>query len=477
MKTFLNICNGRQVSSPTTFESHNPATGEVLGLVPISTSKQVAEAVAVAKAAQAKWAARPEGERKALLQQVADVLRSNEEYLAAWVTKEQGKPLGGVGSPQVPGSRFELRACEAWTRAPASLDLPVEVVFEDESRRDELHRRPFGVVAAITPWNWPLLIAIWKIVPSLRMGNTVVLKPSEHTSIATLEMVRLIAEVLPPGVLNTVSGGAEVGGRLVDDPWVDKIAFAGSGPTGSRIMAAAARNLTPMTIQLGGNDPAIVLPDANPKDIASRIFWGAFLNMGQSCACIKRLYVPDVLHDSLVAELRALAETTLMGNGLEPGMTMGPVQNAAQLDRIIRLVDEARAAGANVVCGGKRRGGPGYFYPITLVTDVDAHTSLVDEELLGPVLPIIKYREIEDAIDAANGPELGLGASVWSSDADAARAVAVRIQAGTVWINQHGMLHPMVPFGGMKGSGWGGEFGVEGLKDLTRAQVITFMKS
>ena len=476
MKTYENIVNGRPVGSARTFESKNPATGEVLGLVPVSSAEQVAAAVAAAKAAQPAWAARPDAERKALLMKVAETIKANADYLAGWVTREQGKPLGGVGPDQVPGARFELWGCEVWTQVPASLELTVETVFEDETRRDEMHRKPFGVIAAIAPWNWPLLIAIWQIVPSLRAGNTVVIKPSEYTSIGTLEMVRLIAEVLPPGVLNTVSGAGEVGAQLVENPDVDKIMFTGSSATGARIAAAAARNLTPTTMELGGNDAAIVLPDADPKAMAMGLFWGAFLNMGQTCACAKRLYVPESLHDAVVAELKALATAMPMGNGMDDGIVMGPIQNRMQFDKVVSLVEQARAGGATIVCGGEAKAGPGNFYPLTIVTDIADGASLVDQEQFGPVLPVIKYRDVDDAIASANRLDAGLGASVWSSDIDKARAVASRIEAGTVWINQHGMIHPMVPFGGTKGSGWGVEFGVDGLKAVTQPQIISIKK-
>lgn len=303
-----------------------------------------------------------------------------------------------------------------------------------------------------------------------------VIKPSEYTSIGTLEMVRLIAEVLPPGVLNTVSGTGEVGGWLVENPDVDKIMFTGSSATGAKIAAAAARNLTPTTIELGGNDAAIVLPDADPKAIAMDLFWGAFLNMGQTCACAKRLYVPDALHDAVVAELKAIAEAMPMGDGAQPGIAMGPIQNRMQFDKVRRLVDEARAGGATIVCGGEPRAGAGNFYPLTLVTDIADGASLVDEEQFGPVLPVIRYRDIDDAIAQANRVDVGLGASVWGTDIEQARAVASRIEAGTVWINQHGAIHPMVPFGGVKGSGWGLEFGIDGLKAVTQPQVISLKK-
>jgi len=477
VKTYLNTVNGQLVATTSTFESRNPATGETLGLVAQSAPSEVDSAVRAAREAQPAWASLPDAKRQELLMKAAEVLHANSEPLAEWVTREQGKPLGGVGPDQVPGSRFELWGCEAWTQVPASLPLPVEVAFEDATRRDEVHRRPYGVVAAIAPWNWPLLIAIWQIVPALRAGNTVVIKPSEYTSICTLEMVRLMAEVLPAGVLNTVSGGGDVGGVLVQHTGVDKIMFTGSTATGSHIAAAAARMLTPTTMELGGNDPAIVLPDADPKAIAMGLFWGAFLNMGQTCACVKRLYVPESLHDAIVAELKDLALAMPMGNGMEPGTAMGPIQNAAQYDKVISMVQEARAAGATIVCGGEPLPGAGYFYPVTLVTDIEDGARLVDEEQFGPVLPIIKYRNVDDAVTSANRLRTGLGASVWSSSTERAHEVARRIEAGTVWINQHGAIHPMVPFGGVKDSGWGVEFGTEGLKALSQPQVISIRKA
>ena len=476
MKAFENLLNGRLAGSTRTFPSHNPATGEVLGHVPLCDAIEVARTVAAAKAAQPAWAARPDGERKALMLKVADVINDNAEYLATWVTKEQGKPLGGVGPDQVPGARFEIAGCEAWTRVPSAIDLPVEVVFEDDTRRDEVHRKPFGVIAAIAPWNWPLLIAIWQIIPSIRAGNTVVIKPSEHTSIGTLELCRLIGAVLPPGVLNSVSGPGDVGAALVDHPDVDKIMFTGSSASGAKIVASAARHLTPTTMELGGNDPAIVLPDADPKAIAMGLFWGAFINMGQTCACAKRLYVHESLHDSVVAELKALVAAMPMGNGMDPGVAMGPIQNRMQLEKVTALVDSARADGATIVCGGRAPDGPGNFYPLTLVTDITDGARLVDEEQFGPVLPIIKYRDVESAIASANHLDAGLGASVWSKDLERAKSVAARIHAGTVWINQHGAIHPMVPFGGIKGSGWGIEFGVDGLKAVTQPQVVSIRK-
>jgi len=476
VQTFSNTVNGRPVESGATFESINPATGEAIGRVPKSSRQQVLDAIAAARAAQPAWAALPDERRREMLMKVADLLKEHADELAQWVTREQGKPLGGIGPGQVPGSRFELWGCEGWTRVPASLELPVDVAFEDETRRDEVHRRPYGVIAAIAPWNWPLLIAIWQIVPALRTGNTVVIKPSEYTSIGTLEMVRIIAQALPPGVLNTVSGDGEVGAALVDNPDIDKILFTGSSATGSKIAAVAARHLTPTTMELGGNDAAIVLDDVDPKEIAIGLFWGAFINMGQTCAAIKRLYVPHGLHDAIVAELKALAQAMPMGDGMHEGVVVGPIQNRMQFEKVTRLVEQARQGGGTFVCGGTAPQGPGNFFPLTLVCGLRDGASLVDQEQFGPVLPIVKYATVDDAVASANRLDVGLGASVWGRDLNRARQVASRLQAGTVWINQHGMIHPMVPFGGTKKSGWGVEFGSEGLKSVTHPQVISILK-
>ncbi len=350
------------------------------------------------------------------------------------------------------------------------------MVFEDETRRDEVHRKPLGVIAAIAPWNWPLMIAIWQIIPALRAGNTVVIKPSEYTTIGTLELVRLINTVLPAGVLNVISGDGKVGGQLAEHKDIAKVMFTGSSNTGKRIIEASAGNLARLTLELGGNDAAIVLPDVNAADIAEGLFWGAFINMGQTCACAKRLYVHADVYDAVIDALSGLAAHMPMGDGLQEGIVLGPVQNTMQRNKVIELVEDAKANGARVICGGETPEGAGLFYPITLIADIEDGARLVDEEQFGPVLPIIKYTDINDAIASANRLDAGLGASVWSNDIDKASQIAAQIQAGTVWINQHGAIHPMVPFGGVKGSGYGVEFGIDGLKSVTQPQIISIKK-
>jgi len=471
MQTFTLVINGQSVAGDNgQFEIRNPATEESLGYAPISSEAQVNAAVAAAKAAQPAWAALPDAERKSYINKIAEVLTANTAYLAEWITREQGKPLAG------PGSMFEMQACVGWTQVAGMLELPPEVVFEDATRRDELHRKPIGVVGAIAPWNWPLMIAIWQIIPSLRAGNTVVLKPSEYTPIGTLEMIRLIAAVLPAGVLNTISGAGKVGDTLVRHPDVKKLMFTGSTRTGKRIIEASADNLTRLTLELGGNDAAIVLKDAKAADIAEGLFWGSFINMGQTCACAKRLYVHADIYEEVIAALKAVAEKMPMGDGMQDGIVLGPVQNKMQFDIVCDLVEDAKKLGARIVTGGNPVFGKGNFYPITLVADIKDGARLVDEEQFGPVLPIIKYTNVDEAIRHANRLQAGLGASVWGSDIAQAQQVAQQIEAGTVWINQHGAIHPMVPFGGIKGSGYGVEFGVEGLKAVTVPQVISIKK-
>ncbi|MEN0046250.1 MAG: aldehyde dehydrogenase family protein [Bacteroidota bacterium] len=470
MKTYAFTIAGESISSADVFEVKNPATDELLGYAPVSSEADVERAVATAKEAQVAWAAKSDEARKAILMEVAQVLTDNTPYLAEWITKEQGKPMAG------PGSMFEMQGCVGWTQVPASLDLPVEMVFEDETRKDEMHRKPIGVIGAIAPWNWPLMIAIWQIIPSLRTGNTVVIKPSEYTTIGTLEMVRLMNTVLPAGVLNSVSGDGAVGAMLVENKDIDKIMFTGSTRTARKIIEASGGNMARLTLECGGNDPAIVLPGTDMASKAGDLFWGAFINMGQTCACAKRLYVHEDDYDAVVSALDGISGQMPMGNGMEEGIVLGPIQNKMQFDKVNDLVEDAKANGATIIRGGSPMGGAGYFYPITLVGDIDNGSRLVDEEQFGPVLPIIKYKTVEEAIQKANDTETGLGASVWSDDLEAAAKVASRIQSGTVWINQHGVIHPMVPFGGVKASGYGVEFGVEGLKAVTQPQIISIKK-
>ncbi|MFK3671883.1 aldehyde dehydrogenase family protein [Leifsonia aquatica] len=445
---------------------HDPATGAEIGRAPEASVDDLDAAIARARAAQPAWETLGHEARTEILLRAADAIDANAEALAELLSREQGKPLNG------PNARFEIGACSAWLRTSATVALEPEVIVDDGEVYAELHYRAIGVVGAIGPWNWPLMIGIWQLAPALRMGNTVVLKPSEFTPLSVLALVSVLNEVLPADVLTAVSGGREVGARLASHPDVDKIMFTGSTATGRRIIESSAGNLARLTLELGGNDAGIVLPSADPQAIAQDLFWGAFINTGQTCAALKRLYVHDSIYDATVEALAEVARATPMGNGLDEQNVLGPLQNKQQFDIVNRLVEDAKANGGRIVTGGSPATELGeLFYPITLVADVADGVALVDEEQFGPALPIIRYSDVEDAVASANRLDVGLGGSVWG-DRDEARAVAARVQAGTVWINSHGGVHPMIPFGGVKGSGYGLEFGVEGLKAVAVPQII-----
>jgi acyl-CoA reductase-like NAD-dependent aldehyde dehydrogenase len=446
---------------------HDAATGEVIGNAPEAGVDVLDDAVARARAAQPAWEALGHDRRIERLLAAADAVDAHAEELARLLSREQGKPLNG------PNARFEIGACSAWLRSTAGVALEPQVLVDDGDTYAELHYRAVGVVGAIGPWNWPLMIGIWQIAPALRMGDTVVVKPSEYTPLSVLALVDVLNEKLPEDVLIAVSGGREVGARLASHPDIDKVMFTGSTATGRRIIESSAGNLARLTLELGGNDAGIVLPGTDATAIAQDLFWGAFINTGQTCAALKRLYVHDSVYDDVVEALAEVARTTPMGNGLDENNVLGPVQNKQQFDIVNRLVEDAKRRGARIVTGGSPARELGeLFYPITLVADIEDGAPLVDEEQFGPALPIIRYTDVEDAIQKANRLDAGLGGSVWANSRDEARAVASRVQAGTVWINSHGGLHPLVPFGGVKGSGYGLEFGVEGLKAVAVPQVI-----
>lgn len=449
----------------TSFNVINPANEETIASGRMASTEQLDQAVAAARKAFSSWRLTTDAERQALLHKIADQIEANADELARIIVQEQGKPLFLA--------QGEVGGAVAWTRYNADLEVPVKVYEESESKRIEGHRKPLGVVASITPWNWPLMIAIWHIIPALRTGNTVVCKPSGLTPVNTLRLVEIMNEVLPAGVVNLVTGERAIGEAISSHADIDKVIFTGSTPTGQSIMANAASNLKRLTLELGGNDAGIVLPGADVDAIAQGIFNTAFINMGQTCAALKRLYVHDSLYEPLCSKLAELASQQVVGDGLAEGTTFGPVQNASQFRRICELVDDAKAQGGRVLSGGEPVGGKGFLYPPTIVADVSNGVRLVDEEQFGPALPVIRYSDLDDAVRMANDCEFGLGGSVWGSDMAEAERVAHQLECGTAWINNHAEVLPHAPFGGCKLSGMGVEFGVEGLLEYTRLQVVS----
>lgn len=423
MKQYTLLIGGEHVATPNHAEVRNPSTGEVVGLMPLASEADLDRAVAAAANAFQTWSRTGDAERAAACRAIANKLSEHAEELARLLTLEQGKPFNGLGS------RFELGGAMAWTRHTAELGLPVEVVRDDNEGRVEIHRKPIGVTGSITPWNWPVMITCWHIIPAVRTGNTVVIKPSPLTPLSTIRLVEIINEVLPAGVVNVVTGENSIGAALSAHPGIAKMTFTGSTETGRKIMASAA-------------------------------------------ATLKRLYVHDHIYDDVCRHLTEYAANIIIGDGLDEKSVLGPVQNAMQFNKVRELVDDARAKGARILIGGEAAEGPGYFYPITLVADIDNGTRLVDEEQFGPVLPIIRYSDIDEVIRRANDNPSGLGGSVWSSDVEKARAVALQLECGSVWINKHGAIQPNAPFGGVKQSGIGVEFGTDGLKEFTTIQTV-----
>ena len=473
MLEFDMVINGAPVQSGNTFEVINPATGKAFARCQLGDGDHVDQAVAAARAAFPAWSRTSDEERKQLLHAVAGAIEANMPELMQLVTKETGKPMGGLNGV---GSGMEVGGSIAWAQYTAELQLPVDVIQDNDVARVEVHRKPLGVVASITPWNWPLLIAIWHVIPALRAGNTVVIKPSPYAPVSTLRFVQLANEILPPGVLNVITGEGDVGSALTAHPDVQKVTFTGSTPTGKRIMASAAGNLTRCTLELGGNDAGIVLPDVNVKEIAPKLFAAAFHNNGQTCAALKRMYVHESQYEEICQALAELAKNVVVGDGLEEGTELGPIQNQAQLDIVQNLADSARADGGRFLAGGKRMDRDGYFFEPTIVADLTDGSRLVDEEPFGPIVPIIKYSDIDEVIERANRNQQGLGGSVWSSDIKKATELAQRLECGSAWVNDHGALQPDAPFGGIKQSGMGVEFGLYGLEEFTSIQTLKIAK-
>lgn len=457
---------GKAVSTPRTFEVLNPFDESLAGHCPEGTTELVDQAVKCAREAFPSWSAKPDEARAKSLMDIAALIERHHAELSELVTREQGKPQSGLGA------NLEVGGSAAWTRATAALTLPEEIIQEDKASRIVLRRKPVGVVGSITPWNWPLMIATWHLMPAVRVGCTVVIKPSPFTPLSTLRLVQLMNEVLPPGVVNVVTGGPEVGTHITNHPGIDKLVFTGSVATGKKVMESASRSLKRITLELGGNDAGIVLPGTHIEPLLEKLFWGCFINAGQTCAALKRLYVHESQYEDVVARFAAYVEKIPVGNGLDPQTLIGPVSNRMQLDKVTTLVEDARARGARIVTGGRKSEGRGFVYPLTVIADVDDAMPVVKEEQFGPVIPIIRYRTVEEAIIRANSLDVGLGGSVWGDDADAAAVYAGRLECGTAWVNQHGAVHPMAPFGGVKCSGIGVEFNVDGLKEYTTVQVI-----
>lgn len=468
MSEYKLLINGELKDGDLTMPVVNPATEEVLADCPRASENQLNEAVAAAKAAFPAWSATPIEERKAVVNKIADVIEANGQELAQLLVQEQGKPLADATG--------EVFGMAAFCRYFTALDLPVKVLDDSEGRRVEAHRKPLGVVGAIVPWNFPLILAAFKLPPAIIAGNTLVMKPAPTTPLTTLRLGELIKDIVPAGVVNFVTDANDLGAPMTAHPDIRKISFTGSTATGAKVMAGAAGLLKRITLELGGNDAGIVMEDVNPKETAPQLFQSAFQNSGQVCIAMKRLYVHENIYEEMCEELATIANETVIGDGLEQGTKLGPLNNKMQYDKVNEIIEEAKQQG-NVIAGGEPVDGPGYFIRPTIVKDIGSGTRLVDEEQFGPVLPVIKFESYDDVINEANNSPWGLGGSVWSGDLDKAYALAEQMESGTVWINKHAELDPGIPFGGAKQSGLGNELGEEGLEEFTQLKIINMAKA
>ena len=462
--------DGELLEGRTTFDVFNPATGEKIAEVPDATEADLERAIACAGSAYPRWAATPLSERQALVTKLGDVLEAHAEEIMALLTREQGKPRAGA--------EWEVLGSVAWLRAIAAQSLPDEVLLDDEERRVVTRRTPLGVVGAITPWNFPILLAVWKIAPALVTGNTMVLKPSPFTPLCTLKLGELFNEVLPEGVFNVLSGQDDLGKWMTAHDGIAKIAFTGHTETGKHVMRSAAGSLKRLTLELGGNDPAIVLPDVDPAEVAPKLFWAAFQNNAQFCNSTKRLYIHEDVYDAVRDALVDFAKTVKTGDGAEADTELGPIQNRPQFEKVKEFFADCQNNGHRFAVGGSiEESTGGWFVPVTLVDDPPEDSLIVQEEPFGPILPLLKWRDEDDVVTRANDTRYGLGASVWGKDLDAAQRIGEQIDAGTVWINEVHQYRPDQAFGGHKQSGLGCENGLDGLAEYTNWQTITLAKS
>jgi acyl-CoA reductase-like NAD-dependent aldehyde dehydrogenase len=467
-KYFMTI-NGVSAVGGASFAVKNPASGDVFAYSPSATAEDLDAAVSAAKAAFPGWRSMPIEQRKERLLKAGEVITSHADELTHLFVLEQGRPLQGA--------KQEILGAAQWFQATAQLDVPVQITEDNDARRVEVHHEPLGVVCAIVPWNFPVILATWKMAPALLAGNTLVVKPSPFTPLCTLRIGELLREVFPPGVLNVIAGGDELGPMMTAHPGFAKISFTGSTATGKRVMASAASDLKRITLELGGNDAAIVLADVDVDSIASQLFFGAFFNTAQICTATKRMYIHDNVYEQLRDKLHELASSMSMGDGMTEGVVFGPIQNALQFDRVRNLLADARANNYTLLEGKLPPEGGGYFIPITLVDNPPDSSRVVVEEAFGPVLPLMRFSEIDEVIRRANDTEYGLAGAVWSKDVAKALAVAKRLETGTVWINQNLQATPLTPMAGHKKSGFGAENGIAGLLEFTQPKVFYIPKA
>lgn len=422
------------------------------------------QAVRAARTAFPAWAATPFSARRALLATFIARIKAHEPELISLLTAETGRPLAASG--------WELSTLvDEYGPVLINLELPTEESNSATLGRVVKRYTPLGVVCAISPWNVPILLSYMKVFAALVTGNTIVLKPSPYAPLAVLRIADYAQDLLPPGVLNIITGGDALGPLMTSHPGFDKVTFTGSTQTGKRVLNSIAGTLKRVTLELGGNDAAIILADADPQKIAESLFWSMFMLNGHACISIKRLYIPESLYPAVTEALVAYASQVKTGDGYSADTGLGPIQNKMQYDQIQATWTEIKKAGTNVLYQGSAPD-HGYFFPVTILDNPANDAPFVQKEIFGPIRSVMKYSDLDEVIKRANTTNYGLGASVWGTDIKQLLEVAGRLTSGTVWINQHAALSGDLPFGGHKESGFGVEFGIEGLKSYSNVQVI-----
>ena len=466
---YKNLINGKMIETGEWCDVVNPATEEVIGQVPKCGKDELDQAVAAARAAFKTWKNTPIEERRAAIMAISNAIKENGEELYRLLTAEQGKPHQQA--------QQEIFGAAAISAAQSTLELE-DVINEDSDQRLSRTRRvPVGVVGGIVPWNFPVMMAIQKIVPAMLSGCTIVLKPSPFTPLTTVRIAELIADKVPAGVVNIITGEEALGPLITAHPDIDKITFTGSTATGKKIMEGASADLKRITLELGGNDASIVMPDADPKKVAEQLFWSSFSNAGQICIAAKRVYIHEDIYDELSEAIAEYAKHVKVGDGSEQGTGVGPIQNKKQYERVLELIEDAKDNGYQFLLGGDTDpSGTGYFVPLTILDNPPEDARIVAEEQFGPVMPLMKFSSEEEVIERANNSEYGLAGAVWTADPEKGVEIAEQLETGTVWVNEFLHLSPFAPFGGHKQSGFGAEYGLDGLKEFTYPQVITVKK-
>lgn len=459
------IINGMQlVGKAEPFSVINPANEQALIEINSASVSQVDLAVTTAAQAFNTWKNTADDVINAALIKIAADIRQHQAEIAQLITLEQGKTLAMA--------QFEVEAGASWIEYLTSLAIPVTEIVEASGKTIRVYNRPLGVVASITPWNWPFMIAVWHLFPALKSKNCVVNKPSEYTPLSTIKLVEIINQHLPQGVCNLVLGTGEVGRALSEHPQIAKVTFTGSTRTGQSILSHSVHTLKSVVLELGGNDVGIVLEDVDIDATAEKIFASAFLNAGQTCAALKRLYVHESIYDALANKIAEIANKQVLGDGMQADVTFGPVQNKVQYEKVKAMISAALAQGAQAITLNQSLPEQGYFIAPTVLTHVQEGMAVVDDEQFGPVLPILKFSHVDEVIQRTNNTHFGLGGSVWTKNIDQATKIASQMETGTVWINSHSDLSPAAPFGGWKLSGLGYSFGLDGLLLFTHKQAI-----